>query len=252
MRPSVLAPRNHGHAIAQYADPHPVYAALFGHLAAPALELGSRITSSTCRSATPGTRRRGSRSASVGRRASRCGTFRRWIARPPPESRFAPPRSTSSTWSSGWSTRRRSTMPAAQCPGPTCRRDRRCGPVPDRRRAESETGASSPFARGVISASCLRVPAWARRCTCPIARCSRGDGRRARRTPLRRRRGPHQRCIHVARDHGHVAACLHFATANIDSTTFWTGVGFAPVMVHLRRRLDERILDLRPTATAER
>jgi GNAT superfamily N-acetyltransferase len=44
-----------------------------------------------------------------------------------------------------------------------------------------------------------------------------------------------------ARDHGHAAACLHFATANITSTSFWTGVGFTPVMAHLRRRLDERI-----------
>ena len=41
MRPSVLRSTPvHGHAIAQYADPHPVYAALFGHLAARALELG--------------------------------------------------------------------------------------------------------------------------------------------------------------------------------------------------------------------
>ncbi len=50
-----------------------------------------------------------------------------------------------------------------------------------------------------------------------------------------------------ARDHGHRAACLHFATANRASTSFWTGVGFTPVMVHLRRRLDERILDSRPS-----
>jgi GNAT superfamily N-acetyltransferase len=49
-----------------------------------------------------------------------------------------------------------------------------------------------------------------------------------------------------ARDHGHRAACLHFATANATSTSFWTGVGFAPVMVHVRRRLDERILTERP------
>ena len=45
-----------------------------------------------------------------------------------------------------------------------------------------------------------------------------------------------------ARDHGHLAACLHFATSNATSTSFWTGVGFTPVMAHLRRRLDERIL----------
>ena len=30
------------------------------------------------------------------------------------------------------------------------------------------------------------------------------------------------------------------------STSFWTGIGFRPVMAHLRRRLDERILDNRP------
>jgi len=49
-----------------------------------------------------------------------------------------------------------------------------------------------------------------------------------------------------ARDHGHLAACLHYATANATSTSFWTGIGFRPVMAHLRRRLDERILDRRP------
>jgi len=49
-----------------------------------------------------------------------------------------------------------------------------------------------------------------------------------------------------ARDHGHLAACLHYATANRTSTAFWTGVGFTPVMAHMRRRLDERILSSRP------
>jgi GNAT superfamily N-acetyltransferase len=49
-----------------------------------------------------------------------------------------------------------------------------------------------------------------------------------------------------ARDHGHRAACLHFATSNPTSTSFWTGVGFTPVMAHMRRRLDERILTNRP------
>ena len=48
-----------------------------------------------------------------------------------------------------------------------------------------------------------------------------------------------------ATDHGHVAASLHFATANAMSTSFWTGVGFTPVMAHLRRRLDDRILSNR-------
>jgi GNAT superfamily N-acetyltransferase len=51
-----------------------------------------------------------------------------------------------------------------------------------------------------------------------------------------------------ARDHHYRAACLHFSTANATSTSFWTGVGFTPVMAHLRRRLDERILTNRPTA----
>ena len=49
-----------------------------------------------------------------------------------------------------------------------------------------------------------------------------------------------------ARGHGHLAAGLHFATANRTSTSFWTGVGFTPVMTHMRRRLDERILTHRP------
>ncbi len=51
-----------------------------------------------------------------------------------------------------------------------------------------------------------------------------------------------------ARDHGHLAACLHYATANMTSTAFWTGVGFVPVMAHMRRRLDDRILSSRPPA----
>jgi GNAT superfamily N-acetyltransferase len=49
-----------------------------------------------------------------------------------------------------------------------------------------------------------------------------------------------------AREHGHRAACLHFATTNMTSTAFWTGIGFTPVMLHLRRVLDERILTDRP------
>ena len=52
-----------------------------------------------------------------------------------------------------------------------------------------------------------------------------------------------------ARDHGHPTVCLDFSTANATLTSFWTGVGFTPVMVHLRRRLDEqRILTSRPLA----
>jgi len=50
-----------------------------------------------------------------------------------------------------------------------------------------------------------------------------------------------------ARGQSYAAACLHFSTTNITSTSFWTGVGFTPVMIHLRRSLDERILDGRPT-----
>ncbi len=49
-----------------------------------------------------------------------------------------------------------------------------------------------------------------------------------------------------ASDHGHVAACLHFQTANVTSTAFWTGIGFTPVMTHMRRRLDDRILSSHP------
>jgi GNAT superfamily N-acetyltransferase len=52
--------------------------------------------------------------------------------------------------------------------------------------------------------------------------------------------------IRWAEDHGHRSASLHFATANPTSPSFWTGVGFTPVMAHLRRRLDERILTNRP------
>ncbi len=50
------------------------------------------------------------------------------------------------------------------------------------------------------------------------------------------------------RDHGHRAACLHFATANRSSSAFWPGIGFVPAMAHLRRRLDERILTARPVS----
>jgi GNAT superfamily N-acetyltransferase len=49
-----------------------------------------------------------------------------------------------------------------------------------------------------------------------------------------------------ARDHGHRAACLHVATANPLSSSFWPGIGFVPAMAHLRRRLDERIVTARP------
>ncbi len=48
------------------------------------------------------------------------------------------------------------------------------------------------------------------------------------------------------RDHGHRGACLHFSSANRTSSAFWIGIGFVPVMAHLRRRLDERILTARP------
>lgn len=49
-----------------------------------------------------------------------------------------------------------------------------------------------------------------------------------------------------ARERDYTTASLHFATANPVSRSFWTGLGFQPVMVHLRRRLDERILTHRP------
>ena len=53
--------------------------------------------------------------------------------------------------------------------------------------------------------------------------------------------------IDWAREHGYRAACLHFATANSLSSSFWPSVGFTPVMAHLRRRLDDRILTNRPS-----
>ena len=64
---------------------------------------------------------------------------------------------------------------------------------------------------------------------------------RGRRRGARRRRG--RRGPGTG---GHRAACLHFASANATSTSFWTGIGFGPVMAHLRRRLDERIVTSRP------
>jgi len=41
---------------------------------------------------------------------------------------------------------------------------------------------------------------------------------------------------------GYRLASLHFASSNMTSTSFWTGLGFEPVMVHMRRRLDDRIV----------
>lgn len=49
-----------------------------------------------------------------------------------------------------------------------------------------------------------------------------------------------------AREQGYLAACLHYSTANATSTSFWTGAGFTPVMAHLRRQIDPRILTSRP------
>ena len=51
-----------------------------------------------------------------------------------------------------------------------------------------------------------------------------------------------------ARDRGHLVVCLHYSTENTTSTSFWTGLGFTTAMVHMRRRLDERILTNRPPA----
>jgi GNAT superfamily N-acetyltransferase len=48
------------------------------------------------------------------------------------------------------------------------------------------------------------------------------------------------------RERGFQAATLHFATANALSRAFWTDLGFEPVMWHLRRRLDERIVWAQP------
>jgi GNAT superfamily N-acetyltransferase len=44
----------------------------------------------------------------------------------------------------------------------------------------------------------------------------------------------------LEREYRHVT--LHFATANAVSRSFWTGHGFEPVMYHVERRIDERIL----------
>jgi len=49
-----------------------------------------------------------------------------------------------------------------------------------------------------------------------------------------------------AREHDYRAVHLHFATPNPLSVPFWTGLGFTPVMWHMRRRLDERIAWARP------
>jgi len=59
-----------------------------------------------------------------------------------------------------------------------------------------------------------------------------------------------QSALAWAEERGHLAACLHFSTANATSTSFWTGVGFTPAMAHLLRRLDERILRNRPGTTS--
>jgi GNAT superfamily N-acetyltransferase len=48
------------------------------------------------------------------------------------------------------------------------------------------------------------------------------------------------------REHGYLAATLHFAAANALSGSFWTSLGFEPAMWHLRRRLDERITWAQP------
>ena len=54
------------------------------------------------------------------------------------------------------------------------------------------------------------------------------------------------RAVAWASEHEHDSLVLHFATANANSSAFWTGQGFETVMVQLRRRLDERITTMRP------
>ena len=54
--------------------------------------------------------------------------------------------------------------------------------------------------------------------------------------------------IDWAADHGHLAFVPALSTANRTSASFWTRIGFTPVMAHLRRRLDDRILTSRPAA----
>jgi GNAT superfamily N-acetyltransferase len=49
-----------------------------------------------------------------------------------------------------------------------------------------------------------------------------------------------------ARERGYRHATLHFVPANPLSSAFWKGQGFVPVMYHLRRHIDERILWAKP------
>jgi GNAT superfamily N-acetyltransferase len=53
------------------------------------------------------------------------------------------------------------------------------------------------------------------------------------------------------REHGYRAATLHYAAANALSSSFWRGLGFEPVMWHLRRKLDERITWAQPPEPPE-
>ncbi len=56
------------------------------------------------------------------------------------------------------------------------------------------------------------------------------------------------RALGWARDRGYRHATLHYATTNATSTRFWTGLGFEPVMFHMRRNIDGRIAWARPPA----
>ncbi len=49
-----------------------------------------------------------------------------------------------------------------------------------------------------------------------------------------------------ARERGYRNVTLHYNTANPLSSAFWKGNGFEPVMYHVRRHLDERILWAKP------
>lgn len=50
-----------------------------------------------------------------------------------------------------------------------------------------------------------------------------------------------ERAFEWARDRGFQHATLHYSTTNATSRAFWTGLGFAPVLWHLARVLDERL-----------
>ena len=242
-----------GHAVAADVDPRPVYGELFGALAARRLDAGVR------RPRRPRADRHARGRGGLGRPRLRPGQQRRRARpradRPPGSARRRGPRRHARRprrRRSASSTRRRGSTPAARCSGPTCasRRRPRCGPSSPTSWRATTTPSSSPAAGASTSACCRSGRRSARRCTSPTARPT--SARRPS-CPPSARGGVGAALVDAAfdwcRDHGHRAACLHFATANRLSSSFWPGIGFVPAMAHLRRRLDERILTARPPAT---